>query len=486
MLSASDTQIVVRVPLNAPVAFVNLTVTTVAGSTSSLFTVDAPAAPAISDVSPDAERRGATLTITGTGFVGVTSVSFGAVRASFTVTDSEHISVVVPAGLASNSMHTILVEAARGNATDPGLFTVLPSPPTITQLSASTGAPGTEIDVTGTDFVGVLRVGFELASNPGTRVPAALIAISGTLLRVTLPSTAGGPAMMWVETPDGEAFAPFTLQPGAPTTYTLTVVKQGTGSGTVTSTSPAGLIDCGSTCNASVTANATVTLNAGASSGSTFAGWTGCTSASSTTCTVTMDGAKSVTATFNTAGNPLLTIALGGTGRGTVTSSPTGINCFVFGDQGGEPVCTQAFATNTNITLTATPNASSLFGGWGHSSCSSASCTTPMPPTDSTIDVTFHTNESGATKTLALTLTPNAGPFGVLSSPHNYAAATGFGVRTWVYATGATVTLSARSTQNQPMQVQWGGDCASAGVATTCTLTTSANRTVTATSIPLP
>jgi len=85
--------------------------------------------------------------------------------------------------------------------------------------------------------------------------------------------------------------ATFTAQ-----SFALTLVKAGTGSGTVTS-SPSG-INCGSTCSANYNNGTSVTLTATASSGSTFAGWSGaCTGTGS--CSVTMDAAKSVTATFN-------------------------------------------------------------------------------------------------------------------------------------------------------------------------------------------
>jgi hypothetical protein len=78
----------------------------------------------------------------------------------------------------------------------------------------------------------------------------------------------------------------------------LTVAKSGTGTGTVTS-GPAG-INCGSTCSATFASGTAVTLAATADAGSTFAGWSGaCTGTG--ICTVTMDAAKSVTATFNTA-----------------------------------------------------------------------------------------------------------------------------------------------------------------------------------------
>src|SRR3989344_4968280 len=77
--------------------------------------------------------------------------------------------------------------------------------------------------------------------------------------------------------------------------HSLTLSKAGTGVGTVTS-DPAG-IDCGTDCTEAYTGGIDVTLTAAPSAGSTFAGWSGACAGTSTTCTVTMDAAKSVTAT---------------------------------------------------------------------------------------------------------------------------------------------------------------------------------------------
>ena len=70
--------------------------------------------------------------------------------------------------------------------------------------------------------------------------------------------------------------------------------KAGSGTGTVTSAD--GSINCGTTCTAAVNLG-TVTLTATPTGTSVFTGWQGaCTGA--TTCTVTLNGARSVTATF--------------------------------------------------------------------------------------------------------------------------------------------------------------------------------------------
>ena len=76
--------------------------------------------------------------------------------------------------------------------------------------------------------------------------------------------------------------------------YALNVIKIGTG--TVTSV-PAG-INCGTTCSWNFDYNSLVTLTAVASPGWIFGGWSGGGCSGTGTCVVTMDAAKSVTATF--------------------------------------------------------------------------------------------------------------------------------------------------------------------------------------------
>ncbi len=103
-------------------------------------------------------------------------------------------------------------------------------------------------------------------------------------------------------------------------TYTLTVSKAGTGNGTVTS-SPAG-ISCGSDCSESYTSGTSVTLTASAASGSTFTGWSGVCSGTST-CTVSMSAAKTVTATFNSSSPSSNRILAGLSSTGQVYYSST-------------------------------------------------------------------------------------------------------------------------------------------------------------------
>ena len=79
--------------------------------------------------------------------------------------------------------------------------------------------------------------------------------------------------------------------------FTLSVVRAGGGTGSVSSNPPG--INCGTDCSEPYNSGASVTLTASAAGGSTFAGWSGCDTVSGATCTVTMSAARTVTATFD-------------------------------------------------------------------------------------------------------------------------------------------------------------------------------------------
>jgi hypothetical protein len=133
---------------------------------------------------------------------------------------------------------------------------------------------------------------------------------------------------------------------------TLTATKAGTGSGTVTS-SPAG-ISCGADCMENYNSGTVVALTATAAAGSTFAGWSG--EADCVDGAVTMTASKTCTATFNVP-KFTLTVSKSGTGSGTVSSAPAGINC------GAD--CTENYTSGTMVTLTAAAAPGSTFAGWG-------------------------------------------------------------------------------------------------------------------------
>ena len=141
--------------------------------------------------------------------------------------------------------------------------------------------------------------------------------------------------------------------------FGLAVVKMGAGSGTVTG-SPSGIL-CGNSCSGSYPGGSTVTLTAAASSGSTFSGWSGGNCTGTGSCGVTLGGPTTITATFALQ-TAALTVSKSGTGGGTITSAPAGIQC------GG--TCSAQFAKGASVTLTAVPASGSSFAGWSGGGCS--------------------------------------------------------------------------------------------------------------------
>jgi len=151
---------------------------------------------------------------------------------------------------------------------------------------------------------------------------------------------------------------------GATILYRLSVGTTGDGTGSVTS-SPAG-IDCGPTCSYNFTSGATVTLTATPSAGSAFAGWSGaCTGTGQ--CSIPVTSTTAVSASFTLLPSYTLSVAKSGNGSGTVTSSPTGIDCGA--------ACSHDYASGTSVTLTAAAAAGSAFEGWSGACTGKSSCT---------------------------------------------------------------------------------------------------------------
>jgi uncharacterized repeat protein (TIGR01451 family) len=176
----------------------------------------------------------------------------------------------------------------------------------------------------------------------------------------------------------GAAFAPLV---------TLTVGKSGA-PGTVTS-APAG-IDCGATCSADFAPGTIVTLTALAGTDAAFTGWSGACSGTGA-CNVTMDTAKSVTATFAAAFT--LTVTKVGTGSGYVTSAPAGIGCGV--------TCSTGFDPGTVVILGKSPAAGSVFAGWSGACTGTGNCTVTMSQSRA-VTATFNTVVAGSEADLSI------------------------------------------------------------------------------------
>ena len=115
-----------------------------------------------------------------------------------------------------------------------------------------------------------------------------------------------------------------------------------------------------------------------------------------------------ITATANFAPAPNtfpLAVLKAGTGQGTVTSAPPGIDC------GAD--CGESYAQGSVVTLTATPAAGSTFTGWSGACTGTGSCVVTMNAAQS-VTATFDT------QTFPLTVTLVGTGRGVSSNPDGH------------------------------------------------------------------
>jgi len=250
--------------------------------------------------------------------------------------------------------------------------------------------------------------------------------------------------------------------PPPPSQYTLTVGKTGSGGGLVSS-NPAG-ISCGFDCSEVYDSGTSVTLNAAADPGSTFAGWSGSGCTGTGSCVVSMTAARSVTATFNAAPvNYPLSVNKAGSGVGTVTSNPAGINC------GGD--CSENYLSGTSVTLSAAADPGSTFAGWSGEGCTgTGSCVVSMTAARS-VTATFGT----ATQNYNLTVNRTGSGTGTVTSSQTGIAC---GIDcSEAYPSGSSITLNAAADPGSSF-TGWSGDCSGTG---SCVVSMTAARSVTAT-----
>lgn len=155
-------------------------------------------APTISLSSPASGISGTTVTLTGTGYTSVLTVTFGGVPAtSFTVVSSTRITAVAPAGAG-----TVQIVVTTSGGTSNGIdFTYSTATAVISGLAPNQGpvAGGNTVTLTGTGFTGATAVHFGAATAAFTLVSAtqatatAPAGVAGTVA-VTITTAAGGPS----------------------------------------------------------------------------------------------------------------------------------------------------------------------------------------------------------------------------------------------------------------------------------------------------
>jgi uncharacterized repeat protein (TIGR03803 family) len=186
-----------------------------------------------------------------------------------------------------------------------------------------------------------------------------------------------------------------------------------------------------------------------------------------------MDGAGNLYGTtFNggTSGNGLVfalnletnayTLSVSKTGSGTVTSSPSGIDC--------GSTCSASFDAGTQVTLTASAASGSTFGGWS-GACSGTGTCTLMMNSNQSVTAAFSLG------TYSLSVSAIGSPGGkVTSSPSGINCGSTCSAN---FSAGTQVTLTASPAYTWGF-FGWGGACR--GLAS-CTVTMSANTSASAT-----
>ena len=273
----------------------------------------------------------------------------------------------------------------------------------------------------------------------------------GTVVTLTAAATPGSRFTGWTGACSGTGTCVVTMSQARNVTatftalYTLAVTT--TGNGTVTG----GGIDCGATCTDDFDDGTVVTLTADPDPGSTFTGWTGACSGTST-CVVTMSQARNVTAGF-AAGGTVLAVTMAGSGSGTVTGA--GISC--------DTTCSADYAPGTLVTLTATPAPGSRFTGWSDGCSGTGACTVTLSGAQA-VTATF-------VRTFPLSVKVR-GRGAVGSRPNGILCGRVCGK---VYDFGTHVTLRATPRKGHWL-VGWSGACS--GKRATCTVTLSQARRV--------
>jgi uncharacterized repeat protein (TIGR02543 family) len=230
-------------------------------------------------------------------------------------------------------------------------------------------------------------------------------------------------------------------------------------------TSPGGPIDCGSlgpgtSCSWQVPTGSTLTVVQTPADGSVFQGWGGQCSGQAASCTVQMDGDRQVGAAWAPAGGSTVQLTVSVAGSGHVSGGS--INC--------PSTCVANVALNSAVTLTASPSDGFVFSGWtGGCTGTSPTCTVTMTAA-ATVTATF-----AQANVLAVAI---SGSGAVTGGSGAINCGGGASICSANFAAGATVSLVATPALGATF-TGWTGACG--GSATTCTVSMTESRSVTAT-----
>ncbi|MEO5802352.1 MAG: IPT/TIG domain-containing protein [Verrucomicrobiota bacterium] len=152
--------------------------------------------PYITSFSPTSGASNTVVTVNGVHFTGTTSVRFNGTNAAFTppTTDTQII-ITAPTGVTTGPISITRSNAFIGTSSS-NFF----APPSITSFSPSVGRAGTNVVITGKNFVGATFVKFNSVSALSYTVN------SNTQITVTVPANAST-GLINISTPGGQTFS---------------------------------------------------------------------------------------------------------------------------------------------------------------------------------------------------------------------------------------------------------------------------------------
>jgi len=201
-----------------------------------------PVPPTVTSFTPTSGGPGTSVVIAGTGFSSISSVTFGGVAATaFTVNSTTKITATVPAGAVNGP---IAVNNAYGSGVSTASFTVTAAAPVITSFTPTSGAIGSTVTVTGSNFTGATAVTFGgIAATSFTVVSATQVTavvpsglLSGAIAITTPLGTGTSTALFSVSTTSSSTTT--TSAVSTTTTVASTTTTAATGAPTISSFTP--------------------------------------------------------------------------------------------------------------------------------------------------------------------------------------------------------------------------------------------------------
>jgi len=198
----SDTKITATVQNGAKSGPVKVTTRDGTGTSATDFTVGSAPVPQIASFTPTSGPVGTAVTIDGTGFTGVTSVTFGGVSdPTFKVVSDTQITATVPTTAVTGKIE---VTSPAGTGTSKTDFTV--TSPFISSFDPVKGPWGTQVIITGGNLTNATAVKF------GGTAAATFSVNSGTQITATVANgTVTGPITITSSVGTGTSADPFTV-----------------------------------------------------------------------------------------------------------------------------------------------------------------------------------------------------------------------------------------------------------------------------------